>query len=68
MITAVSKAGELTIAATGMQGGGGVGGTHDILATRGLAPDQRLLSIPSPHLFETYWAVTFDFFAILVLF
>lgn len=67
MIVAVSNAGKLRFVATGMRVGRR-GQTHDVLATSGLAPDQRLLSIPSPHLLKAYGAVAFDFFAIPVLF
>lgn len=41
--------------------------THNVLATGGLAPDQRLLGITSPHLLKANGAVAFDLFAVLVL-
>lgn len=44
------------------------GVTHDILATCGPAPDQRLLGIPILHLLEADWAVAVDSLAVLVLF
>lgn len=44
------------------------GGTHDVLATCGPAPDQRLLGISILHLFEADGAVAVNSLAVLVFF